>query len=382
MYLNGVLVSPLGDVQNAVATVAGNYTIVARTSADGYCGESEQSNAVTIDYGENSLIAGNVQSVANISDVWRFNIANFSGKPVKMMEKDGKTALQLAPNGVATIAVGGATICPNMTIAVEFDVKVEGTTGKMNIGLFYDNAWQLPPTDVHIPVADENGWAHICYEYTYDDTVPVDAAWGNFDVRYVCEETEGNSAYVANFQIMQVNENQNVQIDTANFCNTKLDAAEDMWYLEFLKYGNYAENEIVFEGENAMLKLTDSDTPDSSFIMASGNAFSQTGTYKVSMKVKPGADATNIGNIGFEIQSDGTPNAQLVDFIKNGNGNWELKQDEWTTIEAYVTITEKECTWINLRFYFFTNNDMHPSADNYILVDDISVQLQQGSNNT
>lgn len=383
LYLEGALISSLGNVQYAVASVAGDYSIVARTNVDGYREESERSNVITIGYGENSLTAGNVQSVANISDIWRFNIANFSGKSVKMMEKDGMTVLCLSPNSAATIAVGGASIQPNMTIAVEFDVKVENATGtKMNIGLFYDNAWRLPPVDVQIPAADENGWAHICYEYTYDATVPTDAAWGNFDVRYVCEETQNSSAYVANFQIMRVNDNQKVQIDTADFCNTKLNAATDMWYLEFLKYGNYAENEIVFEGENAMLKLTDSDTPDSSFIMASSNAFGQAGTYKVSMKVKLGADANNIGNIGFEIQSDGTPNGQLVDFNRNGNGSWDLKQDEWTTIEAYVNIAEKECTWINLRFYFFTNNDMHPSADNYILVDDISVQFQQGSDKT
>lgn len=151
----------------------------------------------------------------------------------------------------------------------------------------------------------------------------------------------------------------------------------------FLKYGNYAENEIAFEGENAMLKLTDTDTPDASFIMASGGAFGGAGTYKLTMKVKLGADAiaANIGNIGFEIQSDGTPNGQLVEFEKNAAGGWDLKQDEWTTIEAYVTIAEKNCTWINLRFYFFTNNNVNPSADNYILVDDITVQLQQGNAN-
>lgn len=379
LYIDDVLTASVADVCYVKATEAGAYAVVARTDSELYRAYSEMSNAVMITYGQNSLLAGNIQSLANISDIWRFNIANFSGKTVQMLEKDGKTALRLSANAAATIAVGGGTIRPNTTVTVEFDVKVEGAdNGIMNIGLYYEPAWQIPLTDVQIPEADESGWAHVRYDFTYGENVPADAAWANFDIRYVCEEVDGNSAYIANFRIMQ----GDTQIDTANFCSIKLDGAMDTWYLEFLKYGTYSENEIVFEGENAILKLTSTNSSDSSFIMASGDAFGAAGTYKVSMKVKLGSGATaaGIGNIGFEIQSDGTPNAQFEEFAKNAQGDWDFTQDAWTTIETYVTIEEKNCSWINLRFYFFTNNDMYPSADNYLLVDDITIEQQAGGN--
>ncbi len=380
LYKDNELLISLGNVSNLyTATAEGEYYVVARTSNNSYRESSEQSNTVTVAYYDNGLAGGNVENITNINSSWRFSVANFSGKAVSFAGKDGKTAVKLSPNAAVTIAVGGATVNRGMTIAVEFDVKVEGAEGgKMNIGLYYAPSWQLPLTDVAIPAVGEDGWAHICYEYTYGDDVAENAGWGNFDIRYVCEEGDGNCAYIADFRISKVEDGVYTKIDTANFGVTKLNAASDTWYFEFLKYGGYSENEFVFDGDNCMLKVTDSDSADASFIVASGAAFSVAGTYRLTMKVKLGPDAVsaNIGNIGFEVQSDGTPNGVFVEFLRGSNGTWNFSQDEWTTIEAYVTITEKNCNWINLRFYLFTNNNVTPSEDNYILIDDITVSLQ------
>ena len=108
------------------------------------------------------------------------------------------------------------------------------------------------------------------------------------------------------------------------------------------------------------------------------------GTYKVSIKVKLGPSADNVGNIliRFHDKTGMTANSALVstgyNFYKPDSGIM-LSKDEWVTLETEITINKKVNYTTDLCFMLmvYTNgnltNGTATHAENYVLVDDLVV---------
>ena len=90
----------------------------------------------------------------------------------------------------------------------------------------------------------------------------------------------------------------------------------------------------------------------------------------MSVKVKLGAAATRVNNIGFRFHAKEALGTGDIQF----QGLEKLNSSDWVTLEAYFIVPKSVSTnYINMNFWVFTHNDEIGSTDNYVLMDDVAV---------
>ena len=393
VYANDEVLSDVGDqliyqIPN-LSTEGIIYSVMAYTNVGGYKEESTKSNSckVSVTYGENNLSKGDFESttvdtVIPNDCVWYNGFLNNHTGSTKVINVNGNYVCEMRPNEynnnvILTLPVGSSTIMAG-TYRVYLDVyKGNAADGELFLGICDANLWHFGNVTVEVPEANESGWSKVVYEYTITNGTTGD--WANFDLGYRSPTLDENDyIYVDNFKIVKIKGDTETRVDIALQGDFELFGSdylltESDWKANHTIFveASSLENKLIVEDGNTYLKAYTTSNALVEFDLFADDAFNQNGTYLVTMKVKLGADS-NVTNIGFRFWGDPRPTSSDYQFNVEG-----INSNDWTTVSAYVTINDfTDPLWVNMFFWVFTDNNVVNSVENYVLIDDISIQLQ------
>ena len=395
IYNGDTLVADLvGDVKSyEIPLVMGtyNYQVEAYTTNSSYDSVSAKSAVKTIEIklGENlqEKIGTDFEGINSFSltNIFVNDYANFSLGRVLIVD-DTNNYAKLYPNSTITKACNTSLLTEG-TYKLSLKVKLvdaESEKGNLLFNLF-DGRWILGETKISLDLSNANAeeWVTIEHEfsinpdeYTFSEDFDKEKdPFVNLDIEYL---SSGNVIMIDDVQILNSNA-ENLEAaknsDFESFDLTKV-LNNTNWYCNEnndVIYVNESalENSLEVDGENTVFKAYTSG--ESSSVDFTGNVMiAEAGTYKMSVKVKLGPDATSVNNIGFRFFTIEQVSLGTFDYEFKGLEN--LNSTEWTTLEAYFIIPETvEVPYININFWFFTHNNVVDSLNNYVLIDDVAV---------
>ena len=367
------------------ATQAPATTTVAPTTA-------APTTTAPVEYYENGLLKGDfenlVQPMKNLTNAFVANWANFSaGSAEIIIETDGNHAIKLLPatsGGAATITGEfGPGVCQAGTLKVSAKVKRSaGFDGNIVFGAWDNSVW-TPGYQVQFDLSavtlSETEWTTITYEYTV--TEATTNGWVNFDFGYICgEQSDNNYILVDDITVLvKGTDDEWTKADTCNNNGFEGFDSELILNVNGWKAGSFIyveadslENELPMIDGNTVLKVYGTNQKTVKFNLAAGTALALPGDYRVTMKVKLGADATNVSRIAFLFFGAPNPALSTDEAVEFDLTN--LTADGWATIDAYFTVTERTTSaWVNMFFMVDLNNDVIQSANNFIYIDDVQI---------
>ena len=347
-----------------------------------------------VEYYENGLLKGDfenlVQPVKALGD-WVAGWGNFSAGLVEVVtETDGNHALKLQPKTDGGEAAACGAFGPGVVKVGTFKVQVKvkaasGFDGSIVYGGWdskvWTPSWPLAQFDLTGKTLSADEWTQL--EATYDVAEDTTNGWVNFDIRYACT-TAGDDNYILIDDVTVLKKGEDdtwTKADTnANNDFEAFDAELILNVANTWKAGNFVwveegsiENEFLTLDGNTVLKIYGTNQKTVKFDLGVNSAVVLPGDYRATMKVKLGAQATNVSSISFRLF--GAPNPVLSageEFIQFNLTN--LTADGWATIDAYFTVNESVTSnWVNMYFMVDLNNDEIQSTDNYILIDDVEI---------
>ena len=402
LYDNDVLVEQLGDVLTyKVPNIEGehSYTLKALTDNTDYKEFSNVSDVLRInvafganlqqDKGTNFERFSNKMQLIGWSDV---DFGKFAGGEVEIIEEYNNVFAKLLPteNNIPAIITKSCdvNVLNAGTYTLEFDVKTnESTNGLLSFTLFKGVEGQLPTAlstvnniNIDISTVKVNTWTKVTAQFVVEENNMEDYA--NLDLSFVTDNaSENNYVLIDNFNIVkdgQVVENsKNNDFEKFILGNKlptsgwKADDVCDVIHVE----PNYSENSLVSENNNTYLKVYSSNTANTDITFAANTKVAEAGTYKISMKVKLGAGASIVDNIGFRFYSE--LNKEFVD-LNTGDMVFDkldtLSSEQWVTLEhVFVVAESKTVDFLNIYCWVFTHNDKLQNQDNYVLIDDLAI---------
>ena len=307
-------------------------------------------------------------------NIWTSDYANFSAGKISIVEEGSNTYARLYPNSVLTKACNTAILAGG-TYTLSFSAKLSNDDEKGRLLFnFFAGSWLLGENKVDLDISSVNSedWVTITHEFSIDTTLVSDFV--NLDLEYLASS---NSIMLDNIKIIDSTDTDLENAKNGDFENfSAVDALDNVgWYANENNDVIYVnpislENSLILENGNKVFKAYTSSGVSCDIDFAGNVMIAEAGTYIMSIKVKLGAGATNVDNIGFRFFSNA--NLGTGEYVFEGLD--QLNSDEWVTLNAYFTVDSVETAdFININFWFFTHNDEIQSIDNYVLIDDVAV---------
>lgn len=314
--------------------------------------------------------------------------ANFStGEVIALKDEKQNACVKLHPTAndsyaTLTHAADVRTLKAG-TYVISMDVKLGSEAdGQLSFG-FYDGVSWAPGyrTSLDISKANTQDWTNVFYEYTL--SADKTGTYSNLDIGY-CGVTNSTNNYVLidNIKIIDKATEKDVNVDRNNNFEGFFSFSNPGWYNGGSGAGIvYVSKESV---ENSIMKTKTDDNKDTvafkayssdqkgaSVAFKGSKTIATEGDYKISIKVKLGPDAKNVGPIGFRMHSN-TSSFKVVDHTFNGIEN--ANGENWTVIDTVFNVKQTIAVeWINIEVWTFTHNDEIQSPDNYVLIDDLEI---------
>lgn len=387
IYKDGILLEEvennLDNVQKyVIPLILGTYEyqVEAYTSNSNYEANSAKSakEVVAIKLGENlqEIKGTDFENIDRyiLQNSFVHNYGNFYGGRIEIVEDTNEiTYAKLYPNSTITKECNTELLkAGNYTLSFSAKLSNEEVENRNLLFDFYYGQWLFgtkKPLD--ISQVNSEDWVTVTHNFTVSED--IQATSFNLDIEYQatnsCVMIDKICVYNSNEENLELEKNYDFEdfSDVAALSNVGwyANAKNDVIYVN----PSSLDNSLILENENTVFKAY--TTGESSSIDFAGNvAISQSGTYLMTVKVKLGAAANNVDNIGFRFFSNA--NLGTGDYVFEGLD--QLNKDEWVTLKAYFDVTSVETAeYININFWFFTHNDKINSIDNYLFIDDVAI---------
>ncbi len=274
------------------------------------------------------------------------------------------------------------------TYVIAIDVKLgpneHVSEGKIVFALAYDGGYRtIADINANIANCTTDGWTTIEYEYTITAEDNINSGWAQLDFTYWPEKDLAyNYVLIDNIRVYAKDDATKTNIDGiagGDFEIFNTDTfSENKWYVNdtVLIEPNGIGSGIVNEVGNRVFKAYTNGVV-CEFDLKGNTVLANGGIYKMTLKIKLGADNQLFDSLGFTAWAWATDDNDAHRLVENTSfaGLNTVGKDGYTTLEVYFTADSlANCKAINLFFWVGLNNGELQSANNYALIDDVTIQ--------
>lgn len=271
-----------------------------------------------------------------------------------------------------------------IAIDVKLGPNVNVPKGKIVFALAYNGGYRtIADIGANIASCTTDGWTTIEYEYTITEEDNISSSWAQLDFTYWPEtDLTDNYVLIDNIRVYAKDDATKTNLDGIAGGDFEMFSespfAQNKWYINdtILIEPNGIGSGIVNEDGNRVFKAYTNGVA-CEFDLKGNTAIANGGIYKMTLKIKLGADNQLFDSLGFTAWAWTTDNNDAHQIVQNtGFGKLDtVGKDDYTTLEVYFTADSlANCKAINLFFWVGLNNGTLQSADNYALIDNVTIQ--------
>ncbi len=380
-----------------VNAVTDGCKIVAYTTNEAYFETSEK--ALTFTTSEENLQAnlnGDFEQVVNVLSQSQWGLTypygNWSAMDYSIItETNGNTCAKLQPymwypNDIILKKDASGNIVNVGTYVIAIDVKLgpneHVSEGKIVFALAYNGGYRtIADVQANLANCTTDGWTTIEYEYTITAEDNINSGWAQLDFTYWPEvDLTDNYVLIDNIRVYAKDDTNKANIDgiAGGDFEKFTTFTENKWHVNdtILIEPNGIGSAIVNEDGNRVFKAY-SNGVTCEFDLKGNTAIANGGIYKMSLNIKLGADNQLFDSLGFTAWAWTTDDDNAHQIVQNTSfGKLDtVGKDGYTTLEVYFTADSlANCKAINLFFWVGINNGELQSANNYALIDNVTIQ--------
>lgn len=371
--------------------------IVAYTTNESYFATSEKLlTFTTVTENLQASLNGDFEEVVKVpsNSQWglTYPYGNWSAMDYQIItESNGNTCAKLQPydwwpKDIVLKKDCSGNIVNVGTYVIAIDVKlgpnVNVPKGNIVFALAYNGGYRtIADIGVNIASCTTDGWTTISYEYTITAEDNISSSWAQLDFTYWPEtDLTDNYVLIDNIRVYAKDDATKTNIDGIAGGDFEIFSTfnENKWYVNdtILIEPNGIGSGIVNEDGNRVFKAyTKGVTCE--FDLKGNTSIANGGIYKMTLQIKLGADNQLFDSLGFTAWAWTTDDGDAHQIVQNTVfGKLDtVGKDGYSTLEVYFTADNlANCKAINLFFWVGLNNGILQSADNYALIDNVTIQ--------
>lgn len=274
------------------------------------------------------------------------------------------------------------------TYVIAIDVKlgpnVNVPNGKIVFALIYNGGYRtIADINANIASCTTDGWTTIEYEYTITAEDNISSGWSQLDFFYWPEvDLTDNYVLIDNIRVYAKDDATKTNLDGIAGGDFEMFSersfTQNKWYINdtILIEPNAIGSSIVVEEGNRVFKAYTNGVA-CEFDLKGNTAIANGGIYKMTLQIKLGKDNALFDSLGMTAWAWTTDNNDPHQIVANTSFSKleTVNKDDYTTLEMYFTAESlANCKAINLFFWVGLNNGTLQSADNYALIDNVTIQ--------